>query len=275
MRMSRHGQKDRVKESQNYLNEKVFYISYLFAGTGGLNSLQNERIITTCIIEEIDSLPIYKLRQRTNSVLLKIESIKRWSEKQQKFYSAIDKTIPVVKKKNCFVPMDSERIENKVDSEAYSIQATNQDKSTIIVWSPVDDKVLKYLTENPEALYHLSGNEFENIMAEIYSRLGYEVKKTKSTRDGGKDIIIKRKEIFGDFVYYVECKKYAANRPVGVGILRNLVGTISLDHVNGGILATTSYFTKDARDYIIQNNMQYQIKMQDYNDVYNLLGMVV
>lgn len=147
------------------------------------------------------------------------------------------------------------------DSEEF----TNNKESTIITLSPVNEQVLKYLSENPQALYQLTGTDFEMVMLEIYSKLGYNVEHTQKTRDGGKDIILRKPEILGDFIYYVECKKYAAKRHVGVGIVRNLVGTINTDRVNGGILATTSYFTRDARKFILENNYGYQIQMHDYD----------
>ena len=112
-------------------------------------------------------------------------------------------------------------------------------------------------------------------MAEIYSKLGYKVELTKATRDGGKDIIIRKPEILGDFVYYVECKKYAAKRHIGVGIVRNLVGTVNTDCVNGGILATTSYFTHNAKKFITDNKYNYQIQMHDYDVIRNMLNKVV
>lgn len=148
-------------------------------------------------------------------------------------------------------------------------------ETAIITLSPINDKVLKYLSENPQAFYRLDDRGFEAVMAEIYNKLGYEVELTKATRDGGKDIMIRRPEILGDFIYYVECKKYAAKRHIGVGIIRNLVGTISTDRVNGGILATTSFFTKDAKDYILENDLGFQIKMHDFEVIRNFLDRVV
>ena len=157
------------------------------------------------------------------------------------------------------------------DSEEF----TNNKESTIITLSPVNEQVLKYLSENPQALYQLTGTDFEMVMLEIYSKLGYNVEHTQKTRDGGKDIILRKPEILGDFIYYVECKKYAAKRHVGVGIVRNLVGTINTDRVNGGILATTSYFTRDARKFILENNYGYQIQMHDYDIIRRLLDNAI
>ena len=92
-------------------------------------------------------------------------------------------------------------------------------------------------------------------MAEIYNKLGYKVECTQSTRDGGKDIIIRKPEILGDFIYYVECKKYAAKRHIGVGIIRNLIGTVDTDRVNGGILATTSFLVLMQRNLFLKISM--------------------
>lgn len=166
----------------------------------------------------------------------------------------------------------------KIVNEIFNINKSkggSENKSAIITLSPVNDKVLEYLSENPQAFYQLGDREFEVVMAEIYNKLGYKVELTKTTRDGGKDIILRKPEILGDFIYYVECKKYSPEKPIGVGIIRNLVGTINTDRVNGGILATTSYFTPDAKKFIIDNKYDYQIQMHDYDVIRKLLDQVV
>lgn len=170
-----------------------------------------------------------------------------------------------------------EKSDSEIVSQIYSESdiEDSDEESQIIILSPINDRVLKYLVENPMAWYQLQDNDFELAIAEIYHKLGYNVERTQSTRDGGKDIIIRKPEVLGDFIYYVECKKYAPNRPVGVGIVRNLVGTINTDRVNGGILATTSFFTRDARKFVLDNKFDYQIKMHDYNKIQQLLNSVV
>lgn len=172
------------------------------------------------------------------------------------------------------------KADNKIITEIFkpdkeTDEEIDKKESAIIILSPVNDRLLKYLSENPEALYHLTSREFEEVMAEIYNKLGYKVELTKETRDGGKDIIIRKPEILGDFIYYVECKKYAPNNPVGIGLVKNLVGTVDADRVNGGILATTSYFTPDARKFVTDNKYDYQIQMHDYNKIREMLNQVV
>lgn len=173
---------------------------------------------------------------------------------------------------------ENEKLNNKIVTEIFqpdSEKVIDNEESPIITLSPVNDQVLKYLSEHPESFYRLTDNGFEAVMAEIYSKLGYDVTRTKATRDGGKDLIIRIPEILGDFIYYVECKKYNPKRPIGVGIIRNLVGTVNTDRVNGGILATTSFFTRDAYEFISGNKWNCQIKTHDYNVIKDLLNQVV
>lgn len=174
----------------------------------------------------------------------------------------------------------NEEANNKIVTEIFNPEEETDNViakkgSAIITLSPVNYRVLKYLSENPEALHQLTSRKFEEVMAEIYCRLGYKVELTKATRDGGKDLIIRKPEILGDFIYYVECKQYSADKPVGVGIIRNLVGMINTDRVNGGILATTSYFTPDARRFVIDNKYDYQIQMHDYIKIRDMLNRVI
>ena len=138
---------------------------------------------------------------------------------------------------------ETKQVNEKVVTEILQQNAEKnlKEDSPIIVVSPVNEKVLKYLAENPQELYHLQDRDFEKVMAEIYRKLGYKVELTQETRDGGKDIIIRKPEVLGDFVYYVECKKYSASRHIGVGIIRNLVGTVNTDRVNGGIFARREF----------------------------------
>lgn len=147
-------------------------------------------------------------------------------------------------------------------------------ESPVITVAPINDEVLCYLRDNPEEWYKLTGEQFEMVMQEIYTRLGYQVERTKATRDGGKDLIIRKPELLGDFIYYVECKKYAPNRHIGLGIVQRFKCVVDTDNVNGGMLATTSFFTKDARDFVLNNNLDCQVKFHDFNTINGFLNKV-
>ena len=140
------------------------------------------------------------------------------------------------------------------ESESYTTIVSNV--------TTVSDDFQKKLADNPSLLYEISPRGFEEIVAELLSRQGYSVELTPASRDGGKDIYIATKDSLGSFLYLVECKRIAPDRPVGVGLIRQLYGTVQAEKATAGILATTSFFTRDARDF--QRKVEFQISLQDY-----------
>lgn len=126
----------------------------------------------------------------------------------------------------------------------------------------VSEGLLRKLSEEPKLLYELSPRLFEEVVAEMFERQGYNVTLTPISRDGGKDIYVATKNMLGSFLYLVECKKYSPDNPVGVGLVRQLYGVVQAEKATAGILATTSFFTKDAKEF--QQQLAYQLSLQDY-----------
>lgn len=172
---------------------------------------------------------------------------------------------------------EKEEVSNKIISEILKPEKKQiySEDSTIIKVLPVNERLLQYLADNPNEWYNLEPRKFEEVMAEIYTKLGYNVKITSETRDGGKDLIITDNRGFGDFMYYVECKHYKPENHVGIGFVQRLHGVVNGDRVNGGVLATTSFFSKPAREFVLNNNLNCQIKLQDYNSIQDLVKRAV
>lgn len=126
----------------------------------------------------------------------------------------------------------------------------------------VNGNVLQRLKMRPEDMHKLTPRQFEEVMAELMEKQGYKVDLTQATRDGGKDLIIARRDDIGNFIYYVECKKYGPDNPVGVHLVRELIGTVHADQVTAGILITSSYFSPDAKAYA--KKIQHQLGLVDY-----------
>lgn len=129
----------------------------------------------------------------------------------------------------------------------------------------VDDSLVRRAKENPRIMLSFSPREFEEMVCELLDKQGYNVKLTKQTRDGGKDIIVVQKSILGEFCIYVECKKYDLSRPINVGLVRELYGTVMSDNATAGMIVTTSHFTKDAREFTA--NIKHRMALKDYNDL--------
>lgn len=146
----------------------------------------------------------------------------------------------------------------------------NVDNRTKIIVTEVNDELLYELSQNPNLLHNLSPYDFERVIARMFEKKGFTVKITPQTRDGGKDIFIAKNDLCS-FLFYVECKKYSPDQHVGIDVIQRLYGVISAEKATGGIITTTSYFTKPAKDYIQENHLEHQLTLQDYDKISNIL----
>lgn len=120
-----------------------------------------------------------------------------------------------------------------------------------------------------EEIYNLSSREFEELVAELFAQQGFDVELTPETRDGGCDVIA-TKSISGlPFMLLIECKKYVKEYPVGVSLVRSLLGVQSDRKANKAVLVTTSSFTKPARQFA--ERQQHLISLVDINDLMQMI----
>jgi len=149
-------------------------------------------------------------------------------------------------------------------------RGSQQEKAIISHVRFVSDELLKAVSKDPHLVHALAPREFEELSAELFQREGYDVTMTQQSRDGGKDLYLAKSDGLGSFLYIVECKRYASDRPVDVGVVRALYGVAQHERVTAAMTLTTSYFSKDARDFAAE--VQYQISLKDFIDLKLLLA---
>lgn len=128
-------------------------------------------------------------------------------------------------------------------------------------------RLIELIRYNPDLLYKISSRKFEELIGDIFFRKGFDVQLTKSTRDGGYDIlaIYSHKNLGIQDKYLIECKRYAKKRKITLGIVRELFGVKIANEANKAILATTSYFTNDAIRFA--NEHIWDLDLKDYDDI--------
>lgn len=133
----------------------------------------------------------------------------------------------------------------------------------------VDDGILQMIHAHPDLVFSLPPRRFEEICAEMFRRLGYDVTLTPPTKDGGKDLIVVKRSDLGTMLTFVECKRYDPGRPVGVEIVRALNGVVEEGRATSGMVLTSSRFTKGA--LLEQRKLQYRMSLNDYGHFKDLL----
>jgi len=149
-----------------------------------------------------------------------------------------------------------------IPEELFTNFAVNQ-PYIINVFSEINETVKTHLASHPEHLYNLSPRNFEELVAAILKDFGFEVALTQTTRDGGRDIIAYIRNAVCSVLTYVECKKHAPDRRVGVEVVRSLYGVQTMHKANKSLIVTTSFFTKDAIKEA--QHIGDQMELKDYN----------
>jgi restriction system protein len=126
------------------------------------------------------------------------------------------------------------------------------------------------MKKNTEKLHDVTSRQFEQLIADIFDDMGWEVQLTKATRDNGRDILAHLNTGTMKMLCLIEAKKYRKDRPVGVQLVRNLYGTFCDERANSAMLVTTSYFSDDAKKFREKHN--YQLTLKDYTDVVGWLA---
>ncbi|MCJ7693955.1 MAG: restriction endonuclease [Anaerolineaceae bacterium] len=96
-----------------------------------------------------------------------------------------------------------------------------------------------------EALRNLSPDEFENVIAQFFERIGYRARVSEDVQDHGVDVFVYDGK--GE-KWVVQCKRYRG--VVGEPILRDLLGVMLHEKATRAFLMTTGTISQKARDWI-------------------------
>jgi len=92
--------------------------------------------------------------------------------------------------------------------------------------------------------------EFERFITGLLHQMGFEAQTTKASGDGGVDIeaVLDRPIVGGRYLF--QCKRFAADNPVGSAAIREFYGALIADRKAAkGVFITTSTFTPQARAF--------------------------
>jgi len=101
--------------------------------------------------------------------------------------------------------------------------------------------------DSRQNLMDLTPFEFEHLIANLFTQIGLETRLTRSSRDGGVDVVAyDARPVLGGKVV-IQAKRW--RNTVGVSAVRDLYGTMMNEGANKGILVTTSGYGPDAFDF--------------------------
>lgn len=109
----------------------------------------------------------------------------------------------------------------------------------------------------------LSPKAFEDLTAALFRRMGYKVKQTPYSNDGGKDAFAEKNGI----QYLIECKHYKEDAKISRPLLQKLYAAMNENHIQHGIYVATCSYTQTAIEY----GQQFHIELIDISRLLSLL----
>lgn len=123
-----------------------------------------------------------------------------------------------------------------------------------VIWSRRRQKLLRDIQRSKcleQALRKISWQEFELVVGQLFRSRGYAVEEGKLTRDGGVDLWLRKDAK----LHLVQCKHWSKSG-VGVGVVRELFGVMSLFKAESGFVICSGKFTRDAEAFAKQVNIE-------------------
>lgn len=105
--------------------------------------------------------------------------------------------------------------------------------------------------EKIDLLLGLDPRDFEHLVERLYKAMNFITKLTPPQKDGGRDIIAVCEDSGKRELLRIECKRYT--RPLTVELVRSLLGVVSDEKVNKGVIVTTGNATKYAIEFVSRN----------------------
>jgi restriction system protein len=116
------------------------------------------------------------------------------------------------------------------------------------------------------AVLELGPTRFEHLVEALYHAMGFETAITARTRDGGRDIEVRRDAPGAKEVSLIECKLWAGS--VGVPEVRKLLGVVTDTRTTKGTLVTVGSFTRPAELFASRNH---NLELLDWQGLLPLL----
>jgi hypothetical protein len=191
-------------------------------------------------------------------------------ELARKYYVSVSGTVHPTS--SASVGLDAILVAKPEIEAQFDIERKIDGKNIIECSGLVGQKFVEFFHKYPDELKIMDRRGFEELVAELFGGFGYDVELTKQTRDGGRDIIaVKREEV--QVKYLIECKRPDPGGKVGVRPVRELLGVWQDEGATKAILATTAYFSKDAKLYFERH--PWILELKEYDDLKNWIDQYI
>lgn len=157
--------------------------------------------------------------------------------------------------KNFFLPQQDERQET-ID---FILKSTFQ-------------KIAELIAEDPDYLEHIEWRDLERILGEVLFEIGFSVKVTPPSKDGGKDIIASIEVSNKKYSFIIELKHWRSGKKVGKESVEKFLRVVINEQRSGGLFLASYGFTENCRE-ALASFKQYRVNLGDGEKLYSFFQL--
>ena len=122
-------------------------------------------------------------------------------------------------------------------------------RTLVTDFTDVWDEVLAYVSRHPEYLQEMHWRKFEELLAIVFRRKGFDVELGPGRSDGGVDLRLLYKDPVGPLVTLVQAKRWAQHRKIPIEPVRAFYSVVQDESANRGLFVSTSEFLPECRRF--------------------------
>lgn len=147
---------------------------------------------------------------------------------------------------NFLFKLDDQRVQVQIDdikleTGAVTAVITLNNINKDVCKDDVDELILEIYKDN-KRLYHVHHYDFERITRKLFIGLGYDVRPTKRTRDGGFDMVLQTDGVIPT-THLLECKSSNKGKSIGIKEARAFYSVVNERNACAGVMVTNTRFT--------------------------------
>jgi len=137
----------------------------------------------------------------------------------------------------------------------YSKRHRETKKGRIPVKEFISQSIIDKIAENPEVLEELSKSQFQELMAELFARMGFHIDLYRLSKDDGIDFLSVRIDKGDPIIFCVQCKhpdqakSGKSRRRLTVPTVREIYGVAKANDLHGCVAITSSTYTPEAKRF--------------------------
>ena len=160
-------------------------------------------------------------------------------------------------------------IEENLDKIFWAFQKEERQETIDLILKSTFQKFAELIATDINYLDNIEWRDLERILGEALSTIGFQVKVTQPSKDGGKDIIVYLDVYNEKYSFIIELKHWRSGKRVNLSPVEKFLRVVINEKRTGGLFLASYGYTEDCIE-AIASFKRYNLNLGDGNKIYSI-----